>query len=389
MSSMPPKRQPGSRDLPPNLYDNTDTRSGVTYYRYRDPRTGRFHGLGTDKTSAIKDAKAINARLLAEQAGHRIEAIATTPTVGERFSVVLARHEELNEDRARRGKLAANTIKTKTSNARTLRAEFGNQALNAITVRDLATLFDRYVKQGKERMAQSIRSESIEVWKTAIAEGWTNDNPAAKTRPIDVEVKRARLTLSSLMAIYDAALELDPWVARSIELALLTGQRREDVAGIEFRPRKGAGAWIEDGSLWVIQKKTGNRVTLPLDLRLEAFRMSLGEAIARSRDAIVSRYLVHHQKKRTKSMPGDQVWIDTISKNFAKARDLAARRASVPLWDTDKAPPTYHELRSLAERLYNDQGNVDTQTLLGHKDPRSTAIYKDTRGAEWMRVKIG
>lgn len=388
MTAMPPRRQPGSRDLPDNLYPSVDKRSGVVYYRYHDPRTGKFHGLGQDKAAAIQDAKALNARILSEQAGHRIESIAATAEAGERFSVVLARHEEINEDRARRGKLAANTIKTKTSNARALRAEFGKRPLDAITVRDLATLFDRYVQQGKDRMAQSLRSESIEVWKTAIAEGWTNDNPAAKTRPIDVEVKRARLTLDSFRRIHAAALALDPWVARSIELGILTAQRREDIACLEFKPSKGASAWLEDGTLWVVQQKTGNRVAIPIDLRLDVLGWSLSDIVSRCRDSIVSRHLVHHQKRRTKSKPGDAVWKDTITKNFAKARDLAAMRADKPLWEQDKEPPTFHELRSLAERLYNDQGGIDTQTLLGHKDPRSTAIYKDTRGAEWMRVKI-
>lgn len=50
---MPPARKPGSRDLPPNLYQNA--RSGAVYYRYRDPRTGRYHGMGANKQTAIKD----------------------------------------------------------------------------------------------------------------------------------------------------------------------------------------------------------------------------------------------------------------------------------------------------------------------------------------------
>jgi integrase len=83
------------------------------------------------------------------------------------------------------------------------------------------------------------------------------------------------------------------------------------------------------------------------------------------------------------------VWIDTSTKGFARARDLAAKRAEGPLWEEGKTPPSFHELRSLSERLYNAQSNVDTQLLLGHKDPRSTAIYKDARGAEWVRVQVG
>ena len=54
-----------------------------------------------------------------------------------------------------------------------------------------------------------------------------------------------------------------------------------------------------------------------------------------------------------------------------------------------KTPPTFHEIRSLSERLYSRQGDVRTQELLGHRDPRMTAVYHDVRGAEWVRVGIG
>ena len=327
---MPPRRQPGSRDLPDNLYASTDARSGAAYYRYRHPGTGKFHGMGSDKAAAIQDAKALNAAILAGLASRKMEAIATETGAGERFSRVLAFHEDRNEGLQQRGRLAANTVKTKTSIARVLRAEFGARTIDAITVRDLAMLLNRYTEEGKDRMAQAIRSEAIEVWKTAIAEGWATDNLAAKTRTIDAEVKRARLTLDSFQAIYAAAQELDPWVARSIELGILTAQRREDIACMEFRHRKDASGWIADGTLWVIQQKTGNRVAIPLDLRLQAVGLTLSEVVARCRDPIVSRWLVHHQRRRTKSKPGDQVWIDTITKNFAKARDLAASRSKTP-----------------------------------------------------------
>ncbi|MCS4503314.1 hypothetical protein NYO91_04385 [Arhodomonas aquaeolei] len=53
----------------------------------------------------------------------------------------------------------------------------------------------------------------------------------------------------------------------------------------------------------------------------------------------------------------------------------------------DHSPPTFHEIRALAEWLYEDQG-VNTTALLGHKDPRSTITYKDRRGAEWIEVKV-
>lgn len=389
MSSMPPHRKPGSRDLPDNLYATTRP-DGRVYYRYRDPRTGKFHGRGYDKDAATKDAMALNAAILAQMAGRRIEGIVSAQDTGPTLGRAVLTHMEVCEDRHRRGKLADNTLKSKRSLCRAIEAGLGGkQPLAHITVRDAAELLAGYVKQGKERQAQSMRSEGMEIFKTAIAEGWTTDNPFAKTRPIDVDVKCARLTWEAFQAILAAADELQPWVANSILLALVSAQRREDVSLFEFKPRKGATSWIENDELWVIQQKTGNRLRIPLSLRLDVLGISLGEVVTRCRDHVVSRHLVHHATGKVGARAGDPVFKDTLTKNFAKARDLAASRSPVPLWDQTKSPPTYRELRSLAERLYDAQGGINTQTLLGHRDPRTTAIYKDTRGAEWVRVKNG
>lgn len=390
MPPMPPRRNPGSRDLPPNLYATSDKASGRTYYRYRDPRSGRFHGFGTDKAAAIADAIALNAAILAQLAGTRVQAI-TTPTTGNRLSALILKHQEHCEKLHAKGKLAANTIKTKRSIGEAIRRAKGDMPVEAFGVRDAVELIDSYLDSDppRERMALAVRSEGIELFKTAIAIGWASDNPFAKTRAPSVDVQRARLVLDTYRQIHAASSEQPAWVARSIELAIVTGQRREDIASIEFRPRPGATAWVESGALYVIQHKTGNRVAIPLSLRLDVLGLELGEVIARCRDAVVSRYAVHHTRPYGNCSPGDQVFVDTITRRFADARDLAASRSESSLWEAGKTPPTFHELRSLAERLYNDQGNVNTQLLLGHKDPRSTAIYKDARGAEWMRVQVG
>ncbi|MDK1071331.1 integrase, partial [Cronobacter sakazakii] len=70
-----------------------------------------------------------------------------------------------------------------------------------------------------------------------------------------------------------------------------------------------------------------------------------------------------------------------ITMNFSKARDKACIE-----WG-DGTPATFHEQRSLAERLYEAQG-IDTQKLLGHKSPKETARYHDDRGKEWQEIKL-
>ena len=199
------------------------------------------------------------------------------------------------------------------------------------------------------------------------------DNVALVTRQTTVEVKRQRLTLEAWQAIHEAAAGLDPWVQRSMELALVSGQPREVIGRALFSD-------IKEDAWWAHRGKTGAQIMIPLALRLDAVDMSLRDVVTACRDAVVSRNLIHHSRRRTKSRPGDPVHIDTISRGFARARE----RAGI----TGEAPPSFHEIRSLSERLYHRQG-IDTQALLGHKDPRTTAIYRDGRGAEWIRVQVG
>ncbi|HGP4140518.1 TPA: integrase, partial [Enterobacter roggenkampii] len=49
--------------------------------------------------------------------------------------------------------------------------------------------------------------------------------------------------------------------------------------------------------------------------------------------------------------------------------------------------PTFHEQRSLSERLYEGQG-INTRQLLGHSSDRMTAQYHNDRGLEWVKVKV-
>lgn len=373
---MPPKRR-SHKDLPPNLYPG-DARDGVTRYRYRDPRSGKWHGMGSDKAAAIADAKALNAILL--QSRSRVAAITVQTADTPKLSSVILKHLEICEQRAERGKLAANTIRTKRSHCNAISKALGDKPIGEVGVRDIADLLAGYVGQGKERAAQSVRSEAIEIWKTAISEGYVSDNVPAKTRTVDVEVRRERLTLDDYLLIREAANGLEPWVGLSMDLALVSGQRREDIASMQFKPAKDASAWVEDGSLWVIQAKTGNRVSIPFSLRLDAVGLELGEVVNRCRDRVVSRFLIHHRVNKCTTKAGGPVWKDTISRAFQKARELAGLEY--------EHPPTFHELRSLSARLYAEQG-LDPQALLGHKDARMTAVYRDSRGSEWVTVKVG
>ncbi|HIB0358250.1 TPA: phage integrase Arm DNA-binding domain-containing protein, partial [Escherichia coli] len=50
---MSPRPRKNSTDVT-GLYEKFDRRTGRVYYQYKNPVTGKFHGLGTDKGKAEK-----------------------------------------------------------------------------------------------------------------------------------------------------------------------------------------------------------------------------------------------------------------------------------------------------------------------------------------------
>lgn len=373
----PRPRKLGSGDLPPNLCPNWDKRNGVMYYRYFDVRTRRFHGLGKDKAQAIADAKALNAAIYAEQAEARRSAIITPTVSGITVAEFEPKYWKIVD---REQPIKANTRRTRRSILKRVIAALGPTPVAAVSVAQCAGIITPLAEDGKGRMAQAVRSGLIGFFAIACSEGLRVDNPAKLTLQPVAKVKRARLTLETWQAIFDNA-GGEPWERNAMLLALVTGQRLEDVA--RMGPKD-----VRDGFLHVEQQKNKRdvddgedectRIRISLSLRLNAIGMTVGQVIERCRDSVLSRHFIHHVKSGTHRKRGDAVHQNTISRAFTRAQ-----RRSGLTWK--KSPPTFHEQRSLAERLYAAQG-LKTQTLLGHKDARMTAVYHDSRGAEWLEV---
>jgi integrase len=271
--------------------------------------------------------------------------------------------------------LKPNTRRTYKSLLGRARATFPGQIPVAqIGTRAAADAIDALIAAGHARMAQLFRAFLSDCFREAIAQGWISKSPMDVTRAVTVTVKRSRLSLEVFQAVYRA--DIPVWLRNAMALAIVSGQRREDISGAMFRDFK-EGAW------WVDQGKTGARLILPMALRLDAVGLSLEDVQRQCRaTGVLSPYLIHQVRNYGNSPAGEQIWIDTITRRFSDA--VVSLGAS---WG-EKNPPTFHEIRSLSERLYKAQGNVNTQELLGHRDPRTTATYHDARG-EWVRVAVG
>lgn len=188
-------------------------------------------------------------------------------------------------------------------------------------------------------------------------------NPALLSRRPRVTIQMERLRLEEWLRIFKAAKYAAPgYFQTAMLLALVTSQRPSDLISMHEDN-------IHAGFLHIEQFKTGERIALPLCLRMQAIDTSLEEVI----NLCDRGYLLQSR--------GRQINTWTLSRWFRICREQAGIKAQ-----TGK-PPSFKEQRSLAERLYRAQG-VDTRTLLGHKSQRMTDSYNDARGKEYRVLKL-
>lgn len=363
----------------PNLYPLYSRKVNKVYWRYKHPVTGKFHALGTNEAEAIAIATEANTRL-AEQRTRQILAIsdriATSKGKAITTSTWLDRYQAIQDDRLKSGDIRLNTYKQKAKPVSLLRERAGMKLISAVDVRDIAQLLEEYISAGQPRMAQVVRSVLIDVFKEAQHYGEVPPgyNPALATKQPRRKITRQRLSLEEWQKIFDIADASHRYMGNAMLLALVTGQRLGDISKMKFSD-------IWDDHLHVIQEKTGSKIAIPLSLRLNAINWSLRDVVARCRDYAVSPFLIHFFRATSQAERGAQVKANTLTMNFSKARDLAEID-----WGTG-TPATFHEQRSLSERLYKEQG-IDTRKLLGHKTQQQTDRYHDDRGKDWNKVAL-
>lgn len=371
----PAKRMPGRRDWPENL---KETRPG--YFGFYNPKTKKYVSLGRiPLEDAIQQVREVNL-LFAKQRDsdsllNRLEQAEDTfgAWLDEYFQILVRDRD-----------LAPETLKAYVSLAKRPRAAWNDIELAALETKHVAELLNEVRTAGKVTAATQLRKLLKDVFKVAEANGRIErgKNPVELTYNPPVVITRARLKLETFNAIYQEAAAFDPWVQNAMMLALVTGQRRDEIVTSTFKRSAGGKMWLEGDAVFVDQGKTGMKLKIPTSIRLNCINTTIRDVIGKCRDHVVSKYLIHHIRPAGSAIAGDRIHAVTISRMFAEARDRTGLT-----WH-GKTPPSFHEIRSLTERLHREQGDVNVQSLLGHKSAATTALYDDERGSEFKLVTI-
>lgn len=363
------RRISSRKGFPENLYCKADG-----YFWYRNPRNGKTKGLGRDRADAFRQARLANAELDKIAETSLIDWVTNKPQLS--FKDWLVEYEPIW---IKREKPAANTLRIGRMYIAELKeTKWAWMPLREITSQIISDHLDSLDGVRGTSTIINIRSRISDAFRTAETKGLipNGSNPVLVTYTPEYEPTRDRLTLDAFLAIREKAV---PWLKNAMNLALTTGQRREDIANMLFSD-------VVDGYLLVAQRKGGGRTKLKINtsIRLDKFGMSIDEAIRLCRDSVLSKHMVHHVRTRGMNKPGDPATPQGITDAFRAARKFAGISPG-----TDKTPVTFHEIRSLAERLYKEQHNGDfVQALLGHKEAKTTAIYDDLRGTGYLEVSV-
>ncbi|EMF4744620.1 TPA: phage integrase Arm DNA-binding domain-containing protein, partial [Yersinia enterocolitica] len=218
-----------------NLPKNLTYRRYYKSYYWRNPLTGKEIPLGQiarrDAISqAIQANNYIESNFQPVALLERLQAPAPAPTPTTKAEVnTVARWLKRYSELLKRRELAENTMKMRVLQIGYISQKFGKMPIDTVTTKHIAEFINTYVDEGKSSMALNLRSVLSDVFREAIADGLISSNPVEATRTPSPKVKRERLDYTAFCKIHEAASQQQNWVQLSMALALITGQRRDDV----------------------------------------------------------------------------------------------------------------------------------------------------------------
>ena len=178
-------RKKGNHDIPINLY-----RCYGDAWRYRHPVTGKFHGMGTDKSKAVQAARKLNELLIPNE-----DLVAKVLGDSDNVSFRDFSEEYLKNKRLKDGRpLAKNTLDNYASQLQRIYGKWGDKPIDTITLRMVNEYLDE-IPASSANMSRNLLSNIFDV---AISKGICVNNPAKITLKRQVLKQRKRHTLEGI-----------------------------------------------------------------------------------------------------------------------------------------------------------------------------------------------
>lgn len=361
----PRKRSKKHKGLEPNLYLNISN----NHFSYKHPKTGKFHGMGTNKAKAQAAARQLNA-ILMEGDDLVAEVLGTAHKVIKELCALFIK-ERINTN----PKLADSSKQAKIYRVNKIDADLGHFEIEHFSTMNAAKWLDGFTGDSYKQH----RSVLSQLFEFAQTKGWCDKNPVTPTVAHDINYtkSRQRLTLEQFNAIYSKANE---WFQIAMDLALLTCQGRNEIVSMRYDQ-------IKDDVLFVVRKKTYRKT----DTAYIAIRLSerLKQVIDRSKSIKpASAFIVrrrHSVIKESSRLDDWSVKPEYISREFSKLRDQVPSIKVLP----DAAKPTFHEIRALGAHLIEKSGasKQAVQALMGHADQEMTDHYLAGHEQRWVTAE--
>jgi integrase len=354
-------RKPQNRGLPRNL---TTHPKG---YRYKHPLTRKYvyFGKGATRSDAIEAAERLNLRFAStNRIADRVAGDADTS-----MRKLIALHLELlsSED-------APKTKADREWELGKLSRELGGMDASEVNTHALANYLRRL---GSDHVRKRYRMRLVELFDTAVHEGWRDDNPACVLRAYKPKTQRERLTAECFESVRAKAAS---WLQNAMDLAIQTLQRREDIVNLRWSQIVGDILKVEQG-------KTGRRLAIHIGKEVR-------DVLQRCRDNIASPFVIHRlpEKARPSRMRAShrEHHTQVLPEQLTRAFSDAVKHSGIPV-AAGRTHPTFHELRSLGIALYRQAGWTEeqVQALAGHAGVKMTRHYMEGHEAPWQPVESG
>lgn len=323
-----------TKDLPPNL----SIKKGIYYYT--NPITGMSKSRGKNKALAVTEAIQANLEIYKPKES-LIDWIRGTKEIT--LHEWLMTYQEIINKR----ELSSNSLRDYKIKISIIKRNLDDIPLKDITSKIIADFINGYPKQS---MAKQIKSTLSDSFNEAIASGYVTINPVTVIKSPKIKVQRSRLTLEQ----FKKTLNNSPEIYKNIFLlSVLTGQRIGDMATLRWND-------IKNDKIYIEQEKTGSKIAIPLDLKLSFFDLSIREVL-------------NNLPRSSETICNSNTY--TLRTRFSKY-----------LPDCEKKP-TFHEIRSLSARLYEEEKGAEfAKKLLGHKSMVMTDKYLDNRGNDYLEL---